>query len=262
MIELGGIHSGRAQCVAGNLTGGVGRRADPEGRLERLRDCAFGRICWQLGQPTDECSRDSVSRCVESCEIRSSIATFESLRARAEHGGRRRHRLRVLRAGELERWQLVRRREEGEEPVQLVRKRSERGRRSGRTRRAVLGAEKALPQSIDRFAREARAFGRLLRLGVQTRCHRTQRARGFAPQVGASTWRPQQHDRARTDANREAPAFEAVRDRRVRRRNRHRQHEREERSGCGRREVAADHAREERDEADGRHRARAEPRAS
>jgi len=83
VIELGGIHSGRAQCVAGNLTGGVGRRAAPEGRLEPLRDCAFGRICWQLGQPTDECSRDSVSRCVESCEIGPRVTSFESLRARA-----------------------------------------------------------------------------------------------------------------------------------------------------------------------------------
>ena len=89
-----------------------------------------------------------------------------------------------------------------------------------------------------------------------------QRAGGVVLQVGAPARRPEEHDRADPRAGREAPAFEAVRDRRVRRRNRHRQDEREDRSGRGRREVAADHAGEERDEADDRHRACGEPRVS
>jgi hypothetical protein len=87
-------------------------------------------------------------------------------------------------------------------------------------------------------------------------------AGGLALQVGVPAGRPEEHDRADPRAGRKAPAFEAVRNRRVRYRNRHGQDEREDRSGRCRREVAAQHAGEQGDEADDCHRTRGEPRVS
>ena len=44
VVEVGRVASGRQQCVAGCLAGGVGDCADPKRRLERLRDHAGGGI--------------------------------------------------------------------------------------------------------------------------------------------------------------------------------------------------------------------------
>ena len=156
--------------------------------------------------------------------------------------------------------QLGRRRDEGEEPVQLVGKRSDRGRRSGWSRGAVLGAEEAPAESVDRPACEVCAFAEMFSVRLQKLRHGAQGAGSLTLEVGAPASRPEEHDGANPGAGREAPTLEAVGNRGVRRRNRHRQHECEERSGRARREVAAERAREERGETDERHRACGEQR--
>jgi hypothetical protein len=88
------------------------------------------------------------------------------------------------------------------------------------------------------------------------------RAGRLALKVGGSTNGPEQHDRADRCSGCEAPAFEAVRNRGVRRRKRYRQDERQNGPGRAGREVAAECAREEDGEADDRHRAGRKPRAS
>ena len=126
----------------------------------------------------------------------------------------------------------------------------------------MLGAEEAPAQSVDRPACEPCSFGRALAVRVQEVRDGAQRAGGLALKVGAPSRRPEQHERADPGAGRESPAFQAVGNGGVRRRKRHRQDEREERPGRGRREVAVDHAREEDGKADDRHSARGEPRVS
>jgi hypothetical protein len=175
-----------------------------------------------------------------------------------KHRGGRLHGFGIFCAGELER-RLGRRREEGEEPVELVGKRGEGGHRAGRASRAVLDAEETPPESVDRSACEARAFGPGLAVGVEEVGNGTQRAGGLALEVGSLTRRPEQHQRANPGACRQPPTFQALRDRRVRRRQRYRQDKRQEGAGRGRREVAVDDAREERRKADDRHRTSREP---
>ena len=260
VAELRRTRSGREQCIAGDLAGGVGCRTDSKRRLEHVAQCVVTDAGRELGQPPHECARDGVSRCVEPREIGKLVTTLESLRARPEDGGRRRRCLRVLRADELEARRLGRRREHGEEPVQLAGERGERRRRPGGTGRAMLGAEEAPAEAVDRLACEGAALAELVAVGLDQVRDGSQRAGGRALKVGAPPGRPEQHDRADPRARREAPAFETVRDRGVRRRNRHRQDEGEDRSGRARGEVAVDHAREEHGKADDCHRARGEPR--
>ena len=257
--ELRRVRSGRTQRVACDLARRVRDRANLERRLEHLPDCVVPGARRELGQPLDDRTRDGVPRGVEPCEIGPFVAARESLRAHAEHGGSRRQRFRVLGIGEPVRRGPGRRPEKRQKPVQLVGNRGERGGRSGGTGRAVLGAEEAPPESVDCLAREASAFGELLAVGVQHVRDRAQSFGGRVMTIGLPARRPEKHDRAHPGADCEAPALEPVRDRGVRRRNRHREDEREDRSGRRRCEVAAEHAGEEDDEADNRHRARSEP---
>jgi hypothetical protein len=221
-----------------------------------------GGVGWQFRQPSDEFMRDGVSRGVQPSEIGSSLTTVESLCAHAKHGGGRRERFRVLGAGELERLQLGRGRDEGEEPVQLVGKGGERDCLSGRARWSMLRAEEAPAQIVDRLTGDACSVCELFLVRVQEVRHDAERVGGRAMKVGTPPGGPEEHEGADPRAGGEAPAFEAVRNRRVRRRNRHRQDKRQERSRRGRCEVAADHAREESAEADDRHCACGEPRIS
>jgi hypothetical protein len=126
----------------------------------------------------------------------------------------------------------------------------------------VLGAEEASAQTVDRLARQACAFGQLFPVRVHDIRNAAHGARSLALKVRASTSRPQQHHGADRRPGREAPTLEAVRNRGVRRRNRHWQDERENGPARGSREVTAERAGEEGREADGRHRCGAEPRAS
>jgi hypothetical protein len=71
--------------------------------------------------------------------------------------------------------------------------------------------------------------------------------------------RPEEQLREDPGAGRQGPALETVGNRGGRRHDRHRQDVEEERCGAGGGDVAADHAGEERDEADHCHRARREP---
>jgi len=123
----------------------------------------------------------------------------------------------------------------------------------------VGGAEEAAAQTVDRLARKACAFGELVAARVHEVRDGAHSAGGLALKVSAPARRPQEHDRGDPRPGREAPALEPVRNRGVRRRNRHGQDEREDRRGRGRREVTADHAREEDAEADGCHRAGGQP---
>ena len=86
--------------------------------------------------------------------------------------------------------------------------------------------------------------------------------RPASPQRHATrAWlRAEEHDRADPRTDRESPALEPVRNRGIRRRDRHRQDEREDRAGRSGGEVAVDHAREESGEAHDRHRTGTEPR--
>ena len=123
----------------------------------------------------------------------------------------------------------------------------------------MLGPEEAPAEIVDRFTCKARQFSRPFPVCVQEVSHDAQRAGCLAVLIGVPARRPEEHDRADPRAGGEAPTLEAVGNRGVWRRNRHRQHECEERSGRSRREVAADHAREQSREADRCHRTRAEP---
>ena len=159
LLGLGCIRSGRPQCVARDLTRGVGRRPDPERRVQRRWHLAGGSVGRKLRQPSHQRARDGLTRRVEPSEIGTYVTTFESVGAGTEHSRRRRHRFLVLCAGERERNRLGGRREKGEEPVELVGKRCERSHRPGGTGRAVLGAQEALAQNVDGAARAARGFG-------------------------------------------------------------------------------------------------------
>ena len=102
MAELGSVRAGGEQCITGDLPRRVGERADPERRPERLGNRAVARVCGQRRQSAHQCARDRVSCLVEPREIGTLVAARETSGTRAEHGGRRRYRLRILRAGELE----------------------------------------------------------------------------------------------------------------------------------------------------------------
>ena len=190
------------------------------------------------------------------------MTTFESLGAGAKHGRRRRHRLLVLCTRELDRGRLGRRREKGEKPVELVGKRREGNHRPGGPSRALRGLEEPRTQTVDRFTREARPAGQLLRVRVEDIRDAAQGRRGFALKVGAPAGRPQEHHREDRSSDRKAPACEAVRDRGVRSRDRYGEDEGEDRAGRARREVAAEHAGEQCGEADDRHGGGSQPRAS
>jgi len=123
----------------------------------------------------------------------------------------------------------------------------------------VLAAEEPPAECVDGLAGQASSLGQLVRACLQEVRDGPQRTGGLALKVDAPSRRPEQHHCASTGADREGPALEPVRDRGVRRRNRRRQDERQDRSGrCGC-EVAVDHAREQRGEADDRHRPAREP---
>jgi hypothetical protein len=155
LVELWRVRSARAQRIARDLAGRVGRRPDPKRRLQRCGQGASGGVGRHLRQPSHQCARDGVTRRVEPCEIGTHVATLESLGARTEHGRRRRHRFLVLCAGELERNRPGVRREKREQPVKFVGNRRERSHGSGRAGRAVLGAQEAPAQTVDRLAGEA-----------------------------------------------------------------------------------------------------------
>jgi hypothetical protein len=70
----------------------------------------------------------------------------------------------------------------------------------------------------DRLAGVASSFGELLAVGGQEVRDGAQSAHGLALEVGAPARRPEKHERADPRTGHKAPAFEAVRDRGVRRR--------------------------------------------
>jgi len=73
-----------------DLARGVRRCPDPKRRLQGLR------IVGQLVEPSRQCVRDGVARGVQRRDVDAYVAAFQAFRARAEHLGRRCHRLRVL----------------------------------------------------------------------------------------------------------------------------------------------------------------------
>jgi hypothetical protein len=111
---------GCQQRVAGDLAGGVGHRSDTKRRLERLGDPPGRRVCRQFRQPPRKRPRNGGPGSVQACDIGMRVAAFESRGARTEYIGCRRHRLCVLVSGELDHGSFGRRRQKGEEPVQLV----------------------------------------------------------------------------------------------------------------------------------------------
>ena len=126
----------------------------------------------------------------------------------------------------------------------------------------MTGASPELPaETVGCLARAPSDLGHLLACRIDEVGDRAQGTCGFAVKIGPTARRPEQQEGGRAGAEGEPPAREAVRDHGARRGNRHRQHEGQQRPRRGRREVAVDHAREEHDEADDRHRAGGEPRA-
>src|SRR5438128_12068136 len=79
VVELRCVGSGRTQCVACDLTGGIGCGPNPEWRLEGLGDSAGGGVGRQLGQPSHEGVCDGVSRLIEACGIGPYGTDFDSL---------------------------------------------------------------------------------------------------------------------------------------------------------------------------------------
>jgi len=141
-----------AQRVDRGLAGGVRRCPDPKRRLQGPS------IVGQLVEPLRQRVRDGVARGVQRREVDAYVAALQAVRARAEHLGRRCHRLRVL----GREW-LGRRRQEGEKPVQLVRERRERGHGGRRTGWSVLAAEKPPAERVDCLAGQTASLGELVR---------------------------------------------------------------------------------------------------
>src|SRR5207248_7522267 len=135
------------------------------------------------------------------------LAAFEPARARAEQSRRRRKCLLVLGADQVERGQLGGRREEREEPVELLWKRGERRHRADRAGRAVLVPREPPAEAVDRLARPGRELGRLVAAGFQELGHRGQRRGGGPSELGPAARWPKEHDRADSEGGRESPAL-------------------------------------------------------
>ena len=261
LIELRSVCAGREQCIAPKLPGRVRRRPDPKRRLYHLPQHVIARVRGEFEQPLHLRLGHCRAGRVESLEIGPHIAAIKPPRARQQHGRRRRHRLHVLLAARREARRCHRRCEEREQPIELVRERRQRRRTSGRPGRAMLRTERAAAETVDRVAGHPQVLVRAIRRDGHPRdC--AHRAGGIVLQVSAPPRRPKQHDGADPGARGQRPAFEAVRDCGVRRRDRDGQDEQQQCPGRERCDVAVDNARHEYTEPDHGHHAGAQPRVA
>ena len=263
LVELRRVRTGREERIARNLPSRVRERSDPERRLQRGPERLVVRNRRQLRDPSCERLRQGLSRIVEPVEVGPLVPTVQSRRARAQNGDRGRHRLGVLLAAQRESGHLSRRCEEGQEPVELVDERGERGGRPRRSRRPVRRREEAPSEAGDSFpGRMGATTDRCSVPGELVLCELGEcvaRARSFTTERGTRPCRPEQRVRADPRQGGERPAFQARRDGRDRRRDRHGKDEREQRRRPRRSEVAVDHPREEDREPDRGHGGGSEP---
>src|SRR5262249_1784591 len=198
-------------------------------------------------------------RRVEPWEAGLRVETVEPVGPGAQDRGPSSECLGVLLARRVERLLLSRRGQEREQPVELVGERCKRSRRTGRAGWTVLRAEETPTQVVDCLPSSLGAFAELVSAGVDQVRDRAQGRARRALLIGATLRRPEEHGRADAGTDGEPPSLEPIGDRRVRRRDRHRQDEREDRRSRSGREVAADRAGEEDGETNQGHCPRAEP---
>lgn len=212
-VERRCFSPGCQQRVAGDLAGGVGHRSVTKRRLERLGDRPGRRVCRQSRQPPRKRPRNRGPGSVQACDIGMRVVAFESRGARTEYICCRRHRLRVLVSGELDHGSFGRRRQKGEEPVQLVWERRQRGCRTGRPGGSVLASQSAPAESVDGLGRRWCTLCNLVPVGVQEVRDRAQSLRCLALEIDAPARWPEEQDGADPSSDCETPTSEAVRNR-------------------------------------------------